>query len=151
MKLIDAWNGAQPFEPSSRLLRRVLICNALSSLLSGVLLLAAGPFIAALMGVPEAVLLLQIVGGFFVLFGLGVEWVATRAPINRAQAWTVIALDTVWVAGSVLALPFIASELTLIGEAAVILVALVVLVWAVGQTAGVKRLGRNSASSFLSA
>jgi len=151
MKLINAWNGASPFEPSSRLLRRVLICNAVSSFVVGVLMLVAGGMVAALMGVPGSTVLIQSVGAFLVLFALGVEWVATRAPMNRSHAWTVVVLDASWVIGSALALPFIARELTLIGEAAIILVALVVLIWAVGQTAGIKRLGAPSGSSSLAA
>lgn len=150
MKLIDAWNGVSPFEPASRLLRRVLLCNAISSAALGLLLIVAGGLVSALMGVPEAALLLRLLGAGLVLFGFGVEWVATRAPMNTAHAWAVITLDIAWIIGSIVLLPFIASELTLLGEAAIILVAAVVLVWAAGQITGVRRLAPRSASSVYS-
>jgi len=87
MKLIDAWAGTAPFDMRSRLLRRVLLCNAGSSFLFAVLLLGAGSWTAGLIGAPEAGPLLQVLGGGLLVFALGVEWVATRQPLQPSHGW----------------------------------------------------------------
>lgn len=140
MKLIDAWNGTFPFDPSSRLLRRVLLCNAGSSAAAGAMLLAAGPLMAPVMGLAGAGGLLQFTGGALLAFALGVDRAAMRHPVNISAVRTVIVLDTLWVLGSAVLVPFLAHELTLAGEAGIIGVALVVMVWALGQAAGLRRV-----------
>ncbi|WP_420560002.1 hypothetical protein [Tepidicaulis sp.] len=140
MKLIDAWAGTAPFDARSRLLRRVLLCNAGSSFLFAALLLGAGHWTAGLIGAPEAGPLLQVLGGGLLVFALGVEWVATRVPLQPSHGWAVVALDISWVVGSAVLLPFLASRINLLGEAAIIAVALVVLGWALGQIRGLRQL-----------
>ncbi|MCB1884363.1 MAG: hypothetical protein KDG89_10275 [Geminicoccaceae bacterium] len=83
-------------------LRGLLLVDALTCAVMGLLLaVAAGP-IAALTAIPSA-LLFEAGLALFPIAAF-IAWVATRAPIRSAGAWTVIAGNALWVAGSVLLL-----------------------------------------------
>lgn len=100
----------------------ILRLNAISSGLTGLLLLLLTGMIASLMGVTNKIAL-SAVGGFLVLFAVFVFEVSLGKPINRKAVNIVIALDTAWIIVSAIAMIFLLPLLTFIGNAMVIGVA----------------------------
>ena len=100
----------------------ILRLNAISSGLTGLLLLLLTGMIAPLMGVTNKIAL-SAVGGFLVLFAVFVFEVSLGKPINRKAVNIVIALDTAWIIVSAIAMIFLLPLLTFIGNAMVIGVA----------------------------
>ncbi|MEM8884094.1 MAG: hypothetical protein AAGD14_08510 [Planctomycetota bacterium] len=119
------------------LLRRALKGNAAFSLLCGSALLAGGDALAPLLGVPA--LALRVVGLTLLPFAVGLWRNASRAAVSRGEAWTAVALDLVWVAGSIALVAFELWPLEPAGTWAVIGVADVVALWALLQTLGLVR------------
>src|SRR5262245_35040752 len=72
------------------LLRSTLVINGVSTVLCGLVLLAAPGTLAELLGV-SAPALLAVVGGGLVLYAAGLLWTARRQPIprrGRRSSWT---------------------------------------------------------------
>lgn len=139
MKLKAAWMATPPFTRESRLLRRVLLGNSTFSSITGVIALADGAALTQILGIPDAILLPGL-GIQLLLFAAFIIWVATRQKMPVALAWTIIALDFAWVAGSAALLPFVIGMLSTAGITVMILIAMGVAAFAAGQMAGVKRL-----------
>ena len=125
------------------LLRATLVANGLSTALCGLALLAAPGTLATLLGVPRPALI-TAVGAGLVLYAAGLFWTARRRPIPAPAAWTAIALDLGWVAGSVVLLEL--GMLTPLGASLVALVAAVVFVFAGLQYRGVRQLARPASA-----
>jgi uncharacterized protein YndB with AHSA1/START domain len=120
--------------PTTRRLRAALRANAVFSLVSGVVLLVAGWFVAEPWGVrPTAVP--PLVGGAMASFGALVGWVAVLpgAPLRRCTVG-VAAADAAWVAASVALL--IWYPLTVPGAVAVAALAVVGAALAAWQLLG---------------
>ena len=100
----------------------ILRLNAISSGLTGLLLLLFPGTIAPLMGVINK-MALTAVGGFLVVFAVFVFEVSLGKPIKSKGVKAVIALDTAWVIVSAIAMIFLLPVLTIIGNALVIGVA----------------------------
>jgi hypothetical protein len=121
------------------LLRSTLVINGVSTALCGLALLLAPEALAELLGVsPPA--LLAAVGAGLVLYAGGLFWTARRRPVSGAAAWAAIVLDLGWVAGSLAVVEL--GILTSIGSGLVMLVAAVVLIFAVLQFLGVRQAPR---------
>jgi hypothetical protein len=121
------------------LLRSTLVINGVSTVLCGLVLLAAPGTLAELLGVaPPA--LLAAVGGGLVLYAAGLFWTARRRPIPDAAAWAAIVLDLGWVVGSVAVIEV--GVLSPIGTGLVAPVAAGVLIFAVLQFVGVRQTPR---------
>ena len=88
--------------PTSAFLRRVLLADAVSSGLMGLVLALEAEPIGRLLLLPEPVL--RIAGLALVPFASAVGWLAGRPAPDRAAVWTLIALNALWAAGSLLAL-----------------------------------------------
>lgn len=116
-------------------LRRVLFADAFASLASAALLLAATGPVAELTGLSKA--LLFEAGVVLVPFVLLVLAVASRPEISRAGVKAIVAINVVWVIGSVAALAL--SAPTALGYAFVIAQALAVGVLAELQVIGLRR------------
>lgn len=107
------------------LLRRALRANAIFSGASGVgLLVGAGP-LSGFLGVGKPWVLF-VVGLSLVAFAAGLLRNASRASIDRREAWTAAYLDVAWVVGSVLLLAFAPGLLSNAGKWTVAVVADVV-------------------------
>ena len=125
------------FIPESMLLRRVLQANAVFSTISGIALVAfAGP-LAAIIGVGRSWILL-VIGAVLLAFAVTLLVNSRRETINENEAMQAIISDGVWVLGSA-ALLFV-GVMTTVGNWFVLLVALVVFVFAVLQSIGLRRL-----------
>lgn len=80
---------------SSNLLKYALLADAVSSALSGVLLVAGAGYLANLLNLPQS--LLFYAGIAFLPFAAFVAWTATRPEIPRGFAWGIVALNVVYV------------------------------------------------------
>lgn len=144
MFLTDAWKSDTPFNPESRLLRRFLLGNATFSTLTGTLCLVDAAPLTHAFGIPDPTLLPGL-GVQLLLFAAAIVWIATRQDISTRLAWIIIALDIGWVAGSIALLPFVSDMLTSAGITTMVLIALGVATFAIGQIAGVRRLSTQTA------
>jgi len=121
--------------PTTRRLRAALRANAVFSLMSGLVLLVAGWFVAEPWGVRPTVVA-PLVGGAVASFGVLVAWVGVQ-PADRLRRWSVgiAAADVAWVAASIALL--IGYPLTAPGAVAVAAAAVVVAALAAWQLGGV--------------
>jgi hypothetical protein len=118
-------------------LRRSLQLDGIASALCGaLLLLAAGP-VSALAGLPGPGIA-RAVGAGLLVYAAALLWNAARATVNRGEAFLAVVLNAGWVAGS--AVLIVVGPLTLGGNLAVAAVAAVVLLFAVLEVVGLRRL-----------
>jgi hypothetical protein len=121
--------------PSSSLLQRMLIADAVISGITGVaLLLGAGP-LSAWLNVPVA--LLRVSGAILLPFAAMV--LLFSSAISPARVWTVIGLNFAWVAASALVLVGGWIQPNTLGMAFVIGQAVAVAVLAELQFTGLRR------------
>ena len=135
MSIKSAWMAPA----RSQLLRRVLLGNAAFSTTTGVICLLDGAALTQIFNIPDP-LLLPGLGVQLLVFASVIVWIATRQKVSVALAWTIIALDFGWVAGSAALLPFVSDILTTAGTTAMIVIAAGVGAFAAGQIAGVRQL-----------
>ncbi len=138
-----------PLPPSGRTLRLSLRANAFFSLLTGLLLLAFAPAIAAAVALwPDDPSLgatsLRELGGALLPFGLAAAYVS-RLPPLRIGRWAAIIslLDLGWVVGSVLLFALAPSLFNATGWWGVAAIGLAVFGFFSGQIVGLGRLFRN--------
>ena len=118
-------------------LRRSLQLDGIASALCGaLLLLAAGP-VSTLSGLPGPGLA-RAVGGGLLVYAVALLWNAARATVSRREALLAVVLNAGWVAGS--AVLIVDGPLTLVGNLAVGAVAGAVLLFAVLEIVGLRRL-----------
>lgn len=129
----------------SRLLRRALRGNAVFSLLSGGFMLVADGLVAAILGAYTALGPIHFVGINLVLFSGLLFWLGSRDVIPENAALAVVGADLAWVLGSWVAMAggWVSGQ----GWWAVGAVADVVLIFAVVQYLGVRRLRAAPAAS----
>jgi hypothetical protein len=122
-----------------------LTVDALSCAATGVLLVAAGDPIAALLSpAPELfgftmATICRGVGLFLIAFA-GLAFAAARFR-HAGLVWEVIVLNVLWVIGSVVLVEFAWDGLTLLGRIAILVVALWVALLVLLQGAGLRRAG----------
>jgi len=126
---------------NQKLLRRALQGNAVFSVISGVVILAANRNLGAFLGLPRDASMAPM-GIGLLGYAAWLAWNARREKIKIVDAWIAVALDMVWVVGSY-ALLFKVS-FTNPGKWAVILVAELVFVFGVMQWLGLRRIARNT-------
>ncbi|NBC17967.1 MAG: hypothetical protein GVY18_11720 [Bacteroidetes bacterium] len=126
----------------SPLLRRALIGNALFSLLSGLVLVGFSGSVSRWMGA-VAPGLLQVTGAGLLGFAAFLLWEARRPSLRPDRAWIATLADFGWVIGSAVVLLLPLPALSAAGRWAIVLVAAVVLLFAVLQLAGLRDLTRN--------
>ena len=127
-------------EDSNGLLRLALKLDAVASGALGAILLVTATVLDDLLGIPLG--LLVPVGLFLLAYAAFVWVVGSRPRINRKAAWTVVALNFVWVADSVvvvLAGPF---PLTGLGVTFILAQAAAVVLFADLQFLGLRRAQR---------
>ena len=123
-----------------KLLRRALQGNALFSVISGVVILAANRSLVEFLGLPSNASLTALGIGLLGYAGW-LLWNARREKIKIVDAWIAVILDMVWVMGSY-ALLF-AVKFSSSGKWAVVLVAELVFLFGVMQWLGLRRIGRS--------
>ena len=124
-------------------LRYTLLADAVASGTTGLMMIAAAGLLEGLLGLPTA--LMREAGLVLVPYVAFVAWVGTRAAIARPAVQAIIAMNVLWVLGSVALLVggFVAP--TVLGYAFVIMQAVVVGVLAELQLIGLRRQGAIAA------
>ncbi|MGH7600784.1 MAG: hypothetical protein ACREOI_30885 [bacterium] len=121
----------------SKLLRRTLQANAAFSALSGIIAIAGAKPLSLLLGVNVSLLLIGM--GIALLAYAAVLFLnARRESIKLPEAWLAVVLDAAWVIGS--AILIFAGTLSTTGNWLVAIVADIVLLFAVLQFFGIRRL-----------
>jgi len=123
-----------------KLLRTALQGNALFSMISGALVLATNRTLVEFLGLPSSASLTPLGIGLLGYAGW-LLWNARREKIKIVHAWIAVILDMVWVVGSYAVL--FALRFSSGGKWAVGLVAELVLLFAVMQWLGLRRVGRS--------
>ena len=118
-------------------LRYALLADAVASGATGLLMIAGASLLEGLLGLPTA--LMREAGLVLVPYVAFVAWVGTREAISRPAVQAIIAMNVLWVAGSIglLVSGFVAP--TVLGYAFVIFQAVVVGVFAELQVMGLRR------------
>jgi len=120
------------------LLLRALRLNAFFSGISSLTMLAAGPWIAAQLGLPNT-MQVYVIAGFLVLFSLQLGNIVRTRVIRRWEVVGIIGGDLAWVIGTIVLVAIYFDSLTAVGLLLVDLVALTVLFFAIQQIRGLKR------------
>lgn len=123
------------------LLRTTLTVNALSSGVLGTAMAVTAGWLDDLLGLPAW--LLVVVGVVLVPFAITVWTVRGRDPIRPAEVRSVIAADVAWVAASIVAVAVV-EGLTTTGRWVVVVLAVVVADYAIGQWLGLRRLAGST-------
>lgn|SRR5215472_17583870 len=122
------------------LLKNALVGNAAFSFVSGVLIVFGNHWVVKVLGLPEKASLAIL--GISLIFYAGMLLLnAFRPTIKIADAWTAVVLDAIWVVGSyalIFVVPF-----SVIGKWVVALVAELVLIFAVLQWLGIRRIRKS--------
>ena len=121
----------------SLLLRRAVLADAIISGAMALLLAVGAPFLAALLHLPEA--LLRESGLCLIVYTALVGWLGSRAAMPAAAVWAVILANAAWVLGSVALLVSGTVSPNWLGDAFVVLQAIVVGVFAELQYIGLRR------------
>lgn len=130
---------------SSQFLRKAFRANAIFSAITGVLFVAANGLVSAILNAYGAMGAIQIVGANLLAFSVALFFLARHEEISRPLTLAVIAADGVWVVGSWLA---VAAGLTSGGGMwAVLTVADIVLLFAILQWFGLRKMTAGTASA----
>jgi hypothetical protein len=116
-------------------LRYALLADAVASGATGLMLIAGAGLLEGLLGLPGA--LMREAGLVLVPYVAFVAWVGTREAISRPAVQAIIAMNLLWVVGSVALFAFVTPNL--LGYAFVIAQAIVVGVFAELQFIGLRR------------
>ncbi len=132
------------FEPT-RLLRLGLVCDAVASGGTGLLLVFAAGALADLFGLSRQ--LLFVAGLAFLPWAALVGWLGTRATLTSATTGTVVALNAAYVAGCVAALWFGWLKPNGLGIAFVLVQAAAVLAFTQAQFLGLRQSSSRALAS----
>lgn len=122
----------------SKLLRRAVQLDALVSGVMALVLVTAAAPLSGLLGLPEP--LLRSAGAGLLLFVVFLGWLLSRERIGKPMAVAVIAVNALWIIGSIALLVGGGVSPTTLGTTFVIFQAAAVLVLAELQYFGMKRL-----------
>lgn len=119
-------------------LQRALLGNTTFSGISGLVMVLAAGALSQFLGLGNP-LILVIVGAILLLYMPILVWLSNQSPVPAHFAWEVIALDVVWVIGSLVLIFTDLVPLTSSGKWAITLTADIVFVFGVLQYVGLRR------------
>jgi len=122
---------------SARFLRRSLQLDGIASGVTGMLLLVGAGPVSALIGL-SAPTIARAIGALLAVYAAALLWNAARATVSRRETLAAVALNAAWVLGSIAVIEL--GSLTMLGNLAVAAVALAVLVFAILEIMGLRRL-----------
>lgn len=128
---------------NNALLIRALRFNAVFSASSALLLLLAGPWFAAQLGL-TSVFPVYATAGLLAVFAWRLGNIVRTRRINDVEIIAIIISDLAWVAGSVVLVALFFSSLTTTGLLLVDIVALAVLYFAIQQIRGLRALHKGA-------
>src|SRR5215471_16876745 len=131
--------NAQYDEPAC-FLRKALLGNALFSTLSGLTILFAQGWVLRILGLPSSVNLL-IFGVGLIVFAVTLVINARKQQVKKSDAWVAVLMDLAWVVGSYVLIFLVPFSMG--GRWVVALVAELVLVFAVLQFVGIRRIQKS--------
>lgn len=120
-----------------RFLRRVLIADALARAGTGLFLALGAAPLSLWFGLPAV--LLREAGIFLLPFAALVAYIATRTQLSRRWVWVVVIANTLWVIDSIVLLLSGWVTPSLLGQAFVLVQALVVAVLAELEYVGLQK------------
>lgn len=124
-------------------IRLALLLDAIASGATGLLLVGGSALLPPFLGLPAPLMLWA--GVILLPFALFVAW-ASRSQ-SSAAAWPIIAINLIWVGGSVLVLGWLEPAPSFLGYAFVSAQAIVVLAFAILQWLALRNLASNSAAA----
>jgi len=130
----------QQCEEPACFLRKALMGNALFSTLSGFTILLAQGWVLRILGLPSSVNLL-VLGAGLIVFAVTLVINARRQQVKKSDAWIAVCMDLAWVLGSyvlIFIVPFSTEGKWVVG-----VVAELVLLFAVLQFLGIRRIQKN--------
>jgi hypothetical protein len=119
-------------------LQRALLGNAAFSGISGLVMVLASGSISEFLGLGNPVILV-IVGSVLLLYMPMLVWLSNQSPVPGHFAWEVIALDLLWVIGSLVLIFTDLVPLTTGGKWAIAITADIVALFAILQYIGLRR------------
>lgn len=136
--------------PREKFLRWVLISNITFSTISALLFLLGTQSVAEFLGIANTQVLnlingvdfISFIGVGLVGFALYIIYVVTRNPINTRFVWSIFVADVAWVVLSWILLATGAIPFSDAGNWAVLIIADVVLVFAIAEVVGIRRINR---------
>lgn len=133
--------ATQTLPSSSGLLRRALQADGVfGGIVSGALLTLGANPIASFMGLPNALPIL-LIGVGLIAWGVALLTLSSRPVMERRFVTAVIATNAIWIIGSFIILVADLFALTTGGRWAVMIVADVVVLFAIAQFIGLRRKG----------
>ena len=130
----------QQREEPACFLRKALMGNALFSTLSGLTILLAQGWVLRILGLASNVNLL-ILGVGLIVFAITLVVNARKQQVKKSDAWIAVWMDVAWVFGSyilIFIVPFSTEGKWVVG-----VVAELVLVFAVVQFVGIRRIQKS--------
>ena len=127
-------------EERACLLRKALLGNALFSTLSGLTILFAQRWVLGILGVSNRVSLV-VLGIGLIAFAVILVVNARRPQVKTSDAWMAVVMDVAWVVASyvlIFVVPFSAE-----GKWVIAVVAELVLLFAILQFAGIRRMQKS--------
>lgn len=122
---------------SPSFLRRVLLADAATGIVTGLLMLFGAGFLESLLGLPAT--LLREAGIILLPLAVFVGYVGLRKELSRRLVWIVIAFNVLWVIDSVVLLMSGWVSPTLLGQAFIVMQAVAVAVFAELEYFGMRR------------
>jgi hypothetical protein len=129
--------------PLSPFLRRVLLLDASTCLITGMVMLTASGTLERLLAIPAP--LSRVLAVVLLIFGGLVAWVGTRRHLMRSAVWAIVTLNALWAVESLLTLAFGWLDPNALGRAFIIVQAVAVAVIAELQFIGLRRAGTVAA------
>lgn len=120
----------------SNWLNHALRGNAIFSGISGLIAILGNQALASLMGIPIPVIFV-VLGASLVVYALMLWWLANH--VRSTLVWAVIGADLVWVLASAIILLGNPFNLTTAGNWIVLILADIVLVFAIAQFLGLRK------------
>lgn len=123
----------------SSLLRNALYGNSIFSFVSGVMFILFSKPIAGFLGLSASWIIL-VLGSGLILYGIEIFLAARSEPVNRSIARFAVYADLAWVLGSAVLIFANLVPFTDAGKWAIAIIADIVLVFAVLQYVGLRRI-----------
>lgn len=123
-------------------LKNVLLLNAVSSGVTGLILAALSGTVASLFEVTQALPFLSV-GLFLVFFAVLVFYAATRQVVNSPLVWSIVLLDSLWVVSSLLIVSLQLFVISFLGYLLISGVAAWVALMAFLQYSGLRKVLQN--------
>lgn len=120
-------------------LRIILKANALFSLVSGLSMILFSNQIMAFLNISPSIVL-ELIGFGLLFFVLLLTFAVYKNKLSKNLVYIIIALDITWVISSVIILIFDPFTISILGNVAIVLIAMIVSLFALLQHKLIRRL-----------